>query len=324
MHLKHLPQSLIAAALAFVPLSPVNAQQFPERPITIIIPAAPGGQDLQMRSIGPILSKELGQPILVENRPGAGGIIGTTAVKNAKPDGHVLLYTGTAVICVVPHISTAPYTLADFAPVANVSGTPLAVVAGMNAPFSTFAGLVVYARANPGQIRFGSGGTGTTTHIIGEQLQMIADLDFNHIPYSGAGPLIPAMVGDVVHMGIALPGLFAPMVDAGRLRYVAILSDKRRPGLPNVPTAREAGVDLIEITKFGVLAPAGTPKAIVEKLSRAFKVAMASPEAVALMSKSGVDIMYMDADQFSDALKAEKARYDRLFANAKFSERVKK
>ena len=194
----------VLAALTAVP--PALAQaDYPSRPIRVIVPYAPGGTDQQLRLLAPALQKLLGQSLVIENIAGAGAAIGTAAVRNAKPDGYTLLYTGTGALTVAPNIGKTPYSMDDLVPVGNVIGTPFVVAAKPDAPFKTMAAMVAYGKANPEKISFGSAGHGTTTHMAGEATAGAGGFKLLHVPYQGIGPAVTSILGGNVDFEPACP-----------------------------------------------------------------------------------------------------------------------
>jgi len=302
----------VAAALAL----PAAAQDWPAKPIRVIVPYAPGGTDQQIRAMAPTLQKILGQPLVIENKAGGGAAIGAAFVKDAAPDGYTVLYTGTGALTAVTHMRKQTYSLADFVPVGNATGTPFVVAARPNAPFRTIQEMVAYAKANPDKATYGSAGQGTTTHMAGEALASAAGIRIVHVPYQGIGPAVTSILGGNVDMVIGLPSAIMPQVAAGKLVALASTGPARTDVLKDMPTLRESGIDVIDVTKFGMFAPKGTPPAVVQKLTAALREASASPEFVDLMRKTYNSIMFMEPAQFRTTLDTEdryfKALIDRL------------
>ena len=297
--------ALLAAAALALAISPAHAQSYPDRPIRIIVPYGPGGTDGQMRLAAPFMSKELGQPIVVENKAGGGATIGTTLVRNSAPDGYTLLFTGTSAVSVVPQMKTVQYTMDDFVPIGTLTGTALIVVSRTDAPFKTLAELIAYARANPGKINLGSSGVGTTTHMIGEALQIAAGVRFTHVPHTGMGQVIAAMMNGSADMMIGVPSAFLSNVRAGKLLGLATLGTARSEFMPDAPTVREVGFDVVEETKFGLLAPKGISPEVQRRLTEALKAAVTSPEFIEKMRGNFVTALHMSPDQFSQAMRDE-------------------
>lgn len=300
--------ALLVVATVAVAIPQAHAQSYPDRPIRIIVPYGPGGTDGQMRLAAPFMTKELGQPIVVENKAGGGATIGTTLVRNSPPDGYTLLFTGTSAVSVVPQMKSVQYTMDDFVPIGTLTGTALIVVSRTDAPFKTLAELIAYARANPGKINMGSSGVGTTTHMIGEALQITAGVRFTHVPHTGMGQVIAAMMNGSADMMIGVPSAFIGNVRGGKLLGLATLGTARSEFLPGAPTAREVGFDLVEETKFGLLAPKGISPEVQRRLTDALKAAVTSPEFIEKMRSNYVNAIHMTPDKFAQALRDE-AKY---------------
>jgi tripartite-type tricarboxylate transporter receptor subunit TctC len=300
--MKTILNACLATALCVITAPYAVAQVFPDRPIKVIVPYGPGGTDVQMRLAAPFMSKELGQPIVVENKAGGGATIGTTLVRNSPADGYTLLFTGTSALSVVPHTQ---YTMDDFVPIGTLTGTALIVVSRTDAPFKTLTELIAYARATPGKINMGSSGVGTTTHMIGEALQITAGVTFTHVPHTGMGQVIAAMMNGSADMMIGVPSAFVANIRAGKLLGLATLGNNRSEFLPGAPTAKEAGFSVVEETKFGLLAPKGIPTETQNRLVAALKTAVQSPEFIDKMRSNFVTALYMTPQQFAQALKDE-------------------
>jgi len=303
-------------------LSIAGAQEYPTRTITIIVPYAPGGADYQIRALQPLLSQGLGQTIVVENRGGGGAAIGTAAVKRAEPDGYTLLFTGTAAISVVPNLRETPYRLEDFAPVGNISATPLIVAARSDLPYKTLAELIAYAKANPEKVLMGSAGHGTTTHIVGEALQNEANVRFTHVPFTGMGAALTAMLSGSIDIFIGLPAPLMPHLTAGKFRALASTGSKRSEFVPDVPTLSEAGYDVVEETRFGLFAPKGTPARIVDKLNAQLARHVSSKEFSDLMTKSFTSVSYLGPDDLGKAVRNEDAYWKRLVSTSDILKRI--
>ena len=261
-----------------------------------------------MRLAAPFMAKLLGQPIVVENKAGGGATIGTTMVRNSPADGYTLLFTGTSALSVVPHMKTVQYKMDDFIPIGTLTGTSLIVVSRTDGPFKTLAELVAYAKANPGKINMGSSGVGTTTHMIGEALQLAAGVKFTHVPHTGMGQVIAAMMNGSADMMIGVPSAFVTNIQAGKLLGLASMGTVRSEFLPNAPTARELGFDVVEETKFGLLAPKGVSAEVQQKLGSALKAAVQSADFIDKMRSNFVTALYLNPEEFTKAL-LEEERY---------------
>ena len=309
---------VLAAWLA--PLPSFAQQDYPSRPIRIVVPYAPGGTDQQLRLLAPALQKLIGQSLVIENIAGAGAAIGANTVKNARPDGYTLLYTGTGALTVVPNIGKAQYTMDDLAPIGNVIGTPFVVAARAGAPFKTLAEMVAYGKANPGKITFGSAGHGTTTHMAGEAIAGAAGFQILHVPYQGIGPAVASILGGNVDLVVGLPNAIMPHVNAGKLTPLAITGPQRSDLMPNFMTVREGGIDMIDVTKFGFFAPRGTPDAIMKKWIAAVPEAMKSPEFIEATKRTFNSTMYLDPVQFRAVLDNEDRHFKKLIKDLKLGE----
>ena len=311
--------ALVLAAL-LAPKFSFAQQDYPSRPIRIVVPYAPGGTDQQLRLLAPALQKIIGQSMVIENIAGAGAAIGTNTVKNARPDGYTLLYTGTGALTVVPNIGKAPYTMDDLVPIGNVIGTPFVVAARAGAPFKTLAEMVAYGKANPGKITFGSAGHGTTTHMAGEAIAGAAGFQILHVPYQGIGPAVASILGGNVDLVVGLPNAIMPHVNAGKLTPLAITGPQRSDLMPNFMTVREGGIDMIDVTKFGFFAPRGTPDAILKKWIAAVPEAMKSPEFIEATKRTFNSTMYLDPVQFKAVLDNEDRHFKKLIKDLKLGE----
>ena len=313
---------LLACLLAAstLPLAGQAQQDYPNRPIRIVVPYAPGGTDQQVRLLAPALQKILGQSLVIENIAGAGAIIGATAVKNARPDGYTLLYTGTGALTVGPNIAKTPYVMDDLTPVGNVIGTPFVVAARPDAPFKTLAEMLAHARANPGRISYGSAGHGTTTHMAGEAIAGAAGIKLLHVPYQGIGPAVASILGGNVDLVVGLPNAIMPHVNAGKLVPLAITGPQRSDLMPGFMTVREGGLDMTDVTKFGFFAPKGTPDAILQKWIAAVPEAMKSPEFIEATRRSYNGAMYLNPTQFKVVLDNEDRHFKKLIKDLKLGE----
>lgn len=272
---------VLFATLAFPAYS--LAQTFPEKPIRLVVPVAPGGSLNQYtRFIALKLTDLLGQTVIVDNRPGANGIIGADIVAKAAPDGYTLLMgaTPTLAINVTLHAGKMPYNPErDFAPITMVAKAPSVLAAHPSLPARNLKELIAFAKANPGKLNYASSGTGSGNHLMGEMLKTVAGIDIVHIPYAGGGPGLVALLAREVELMVTPPPILIPMAKAGRVRLIAVSSAKRSPAMPEVPTIAESGYPGFESTVwYCVVAPRGTPKAIVTRLHGALTTVLASPE----------------------------------------------
>ncbi len=299
-------------------IAPALAQQdYPNRPIRIVVPYAPGGTDQQVRLLAPALQKILGANLVIDNVAGAGATIGTAQVKNARPDGYTLLYTGTGALTVGPNIGKTPYTMDDLVPIGNVIGTPFVVAAKPSAPFKTLTEMVAYGKANPEKISFGSAGHGTTTHMAGEAIAGAGGFKILHVPYQGIGPAVASILGGNVDLVVGLPNAIMPHVNGGKLVALAITGPQRSDLMPNFMTVREGGINMTDVTKFGFFAPKGVPDVILQKWIAAVPEAMKAPEFVEATKRSFNSTMYLNPAQFKTVLDDEDKYFKKLIADLK-------
>lgn len=310
--------SLLAAAMAIscmTAAAPVVAQSYPERPVTLIVPwPAGGGVDTMGRVSAEILRKSLGQSVVVENKGGAGGNIGTAIAAHARPDGYTLLMASTTPNAVNEHLYSRPGydAQADFAPIALVGATPNILVVPANSPFKSVDELIAYAKANPGKLTFGSGGIGSTQHLAGVRFMQAAKIDMLHVPYKGTAPAeADLMAGHVSVMLDTAPSI--PLIAAGKLRALAVAAAKRTPVLPDVPTLDELGVAEVYITTwYGVMAPTGTPAEIIQRLNKDIVQALATPELRKKMAEMGADTVPGSPQDFGHFISSESERYKHI------------
>lgn len=301
---------------------PASAQtpDYPNRPIRVIVPYAPGGTDHQIRALGPTFAKLLGQSLVIENREGGGATVGTALVKQAKPDGYTLLYTGTGALTVAPNVRRQSYTIDDFAPIGNVIGTPYVVAAGPAAPFKTLGEMIAWARQNPGQASFGSAGQSTATHLAGEAMAAAAGVSVLHVPFQGIAPAVTAALGGHIHMALGLPGAVMPQVNAGRLVALATTGPQKLELLNNIPTLTDQGVSFANVSRFGLLAPRDVPEEILQKLSATLAQAVQQPEFLEAARKGFNSPLYLDRAAFRAALMDEDQLFKRMVRELKLIE----
>ncbi len=281
------------AALA-ASFAPAQAQNYPTRPITLVIPFAPGGSTTIVgRGIAEKMSELLGEKIIIDNRPGAGGTVGTRAVAKGEPDGYTLLlgYTGTLAIGPSLYKNVGYDPRKDFAPVGMIGNAPNSLVVNPDFPAKTLAELIAYAKANPGKLNFGSAGAGTASHITGEYFARAAGITLVHIPYKGTGPALTDLLGGHIPMAFAPIPASHSNVAAGKLRALAVTSPGRSGLLPDVPTIAESGFPGFDASLYyGLAAPAGTPRPVIDKLNKALREALASEEVKRQLGNDGTDI----------------------------------
>lgn len=306
----------LAAGLLLSATAQVQAQAqaaFPTKPIRVVMGFPAGGPlDQHARLLSDKLQAALGQPIIVDYKPGAGGSVGAQDVMRSPADGYTLMLANTGVMVINPALySKLPYnTLRDFTPVARTAMQPLALLVNNKVPAKSLQEFIGYAKANPGKINFGSAGNGGISHLVPEMFKSAAGVDLVHIPYKGSAPAFTDLIGGQVQfMAESIPQA-AAYHKQGKVRALAVTSKERNPALPDVPTAIEAGLKGFEVVGFyGFLAPAGTPKEVVAKLSGAFQQVMDSPEIKGRMVEQGADPAFLGADAFAKFLASETPRW---------------
>lgn len=305
----------VIALLGFaVPLT-APAQQYPSKPVRLVAPFAPGGPtDLLARLIGQKLGERIGQPVVVENRPGAGGSVGAAYVAKAEPDGYTLVLVSSSFSVNATLYPDLPYdTLKDFAPITLLASAPFLLVVNARVPARSLRELIALARSKPGSLNYGSGGAGSGPHIVGELFKSAAGLDIVHVPYKGTGPLKSALIaGDVQ---LAFGNIFAvyPAVQSGQLRAIAVTGAKRSPALPDVPTMDESGLPGFQADGVhGLLAPAGTPAAIIERLNRECVAVLRSPEVTRQLASEGAEPVGDTPQEYAAYLKKDVEKWGRL------------
>lgn len=285
---------LVAGCALLLAHPAVQANDFPTRPIRLIVGYAPGGTtDFTARVIGPRLAEALKQPVVIDNRPGAGSLIGTDLVAKASPDGYTLLLADTAFgILPALYAKLAFDTLRDFSPVMQIISMPNCLVVHPVVAATSVGELVALARARPGQLTFGSGGVGTPLHMAGEQLKVAAGIDIVHVPYKGAAPAMNDLVGGQLTMVFPTMTLGVPQIRSGRLRALAVTSARRAAALPDVPTMREAGFPAVDATSwFGLVAPARTPQHVIDRLHAELKKIVSLPDVRERFESQHADIV---------------------------------
>ena len=301
-------------------LTGASAWAFPTKPVRIVMGFPAGGPlDQHARILSDRLQAQLGQPIIIDYKSGAGGTVGAQDVMKAPADGHTLMLANTGVMVINPALySKLPYnTLRDFVPVARTAMQPLAFLVNPKVPVNTLPEFIQYAKARPGQINYGSAGNGGSSHLVPEMFKSATGVFMVHIPYRGSAPAFTdLMAGQVQFMAESIPQA-AQYHKQGKVRALAVTSRERNPALPEVPTAIEAGVKNFEVVGFyGFLAPAGTPKETVNQLSDAFKVVLSQPDIRGRMVIQGADPAFLGADDFARYLKSEMPRWAEVVKNS--------
>jgi tripartite-type tricarboxylate transporter receptor subunit TctC len=296
------------------------AQAYPNKPVRLIVPFPPGGgTDLVARAIAQRLSDSLGQNVLVENRAGAGGVIGAEYVAKAPADGYTLLMGTPGPLTINPNLGRGvPYDpQRDFAPITLATISPFVLVVHPAVPAHSVKELIALARARKGQLNYGTAGQGSVSHLAGEQLKALARVEFVLVPYKGSNPALTDLVGGQLDLTIEYQRVVLPHIGSGRLRGLAVGTVTRSALLPQLPTLREAGVaDYETSTAFGVLAPARTPDAVLARLNREIAGALKAPELRERLAKQGLEAVGGTPEQYAAHLRDERARYARLIKAA--------
>jgi tripartite-type tricarboxylate transporter receptor subunit TctC len=307
------------ALLVLAAAPPLCAQSYPTRPVRFILPFPPGGPtDILGRIIGQKLALQLGQPVVPENRPGAGGNVGTEYGAKQPADGY-------AIVLASPSLSISPALykklgydpVKDFAPITLVAQIPNILLVHPSVPAKTLKEFVQLAKANPGKLNFGSGGLGTSNHLGSEMLKGLTGVDMVHVPYKGSNEAMVGMIGGHVDMVVIGVPPTLPHIKAGRVRPLAVLAAERLPYLPDVPTSKEAGIANYEvITSYGILAPAGTPRDIINKLNADWLKIAAMADTKERMHAAGYEPMTSTAEQYGEFIKTEMVRWAKVIKDA--------
>ncbi len=311
---------LLCLASAFLQVTAAQAQTFPAKPMRIVVPFAPGGAtDVLARLFGGEMQKHWGQPVVVENKPGAGGNIGAELGAKAAPDGHTLTLVAHGFMSVNPHVykNLGYDSVRDFAPVTQLVDAPLLLVVNPSVPIKSVREFIDYAKANPGKLVIGNGGAGTAQHLAGELLTSMAGIQALHVPYKGSAPATTDLLGGQTQAQLDNMVTFVSHVKAGKLRPLGVSSLKRASIFPDVPTIAEAGVPGYESgTWYGIAAPAGTPADVVGKLNAELVRAMKLPETNQKLTEMGLVPVGSTPEQFALFIKAQRELAGRLAKQA--------
>ena len=313
-------RALVCVIALFAGVHVAGAQNYPSRPIRLVVPAAPGGgTDISARVLAEGLGQVLGQTVVVDNRAGAGTTLGADIVAKAAPDGYTLLITPNALAINVALYRKLPYnTLRDFAPISLVADQPNILVAHPSLAAKSFPEFVALARAQPGKLVYGSGGVGVGSHLAMELLLISQKLELVHVPYKGVGPAVTALLGNEVAVLLSTFASALPHVKAGRMRALGVTSAQRAPALPDIPTIAESGVPGYEYgTWYALVAPAGTPRTIVERLNRATGEVLAFPKTVERFVAQGLTPTPSTIEKFRTYLKSEIETWIKVVREAK-------
>ena len=304
------------AGIAFAAAAGAQTADYPTKPIRLVVPFPPGGAtDLIARAVAQKLGETWGQSVVVDNRPGAGGNIGTELVARSAPDGYTLEMgtVGTHAINASLYAKLPYDHVKDFAPVILVAGVPNVLVVNPAVPVSSVQELIAYAKANPGKLNFASSGSGTSIHLSGELFKVMTGVQITHIPYKGSAPALQDLLGGQVQMMFDNLPPSLPQIKAGRLRALAVTSATRAPALPDVPTIAESGLPGFEASSwFGILAPAGTPPAIIAKINGEVAKWLTTPEGKEKLAAIGANAGGGSPDDFARHIQAETAKWAKV------------
>ena len=311
--------TLAAGALAVPALSRLGFAQgaFPSRPIRMLVPWAAGGTtDVQMRAFCEAAARHLGQPVIVENRAGAGGILGPQALLNEKPDGYTLSQMPISVFRYPQMVDKPPFnTIQDFTWISHLTGYLFGVVVRADAPWKTFDELLAYAKANPGKVNYGTPGVGTSLHLTMEQIAGQRGIEWTHVPFRGFSENVTSLLGGQTHV-LADSSGWSEMVKDGRLRLLVTWGPERAKRFPETPTLKELGIDIVSTSPYGVAGPKGMDPAVVQVLDAAFKKALNDPKHVAILDRYDMPVIYMGPAEYAAfaerTWREEKAMIDRL------------
>ena len=312
----NIPCKVLAVAAAALLPAPGAAQNYPDRPIRVIVPVPAGGTpDVVARMVQPGLTGLLGQQLVIDNRGGAGGLIGAELAAKAVPDGYTLFFSSPGALTILPHLQkqVGYDTLRDFAPISLVSIGPFLLITHPSLPVKTVKELLALAKSEPGKLNYASAGNGAANHLAMELFKSMAGINITHVPYKGAPQAITDLIGGSVNLMFNSIPPVLQHIKSGRLKLLGVSSAKRSPQLPDVPTVSEAGVPGYEsITWFGLLAPAKTPKTIVARLNEALVKVVHAPEMKSQLEIQGYDPVGSSAAEFTAFIRAESEKYAKV------------
>lgn len=306
----------LLGALALGAAAPAAADDYPTRPITLVVPFPPGGStSIVARIIADKMSPALGQAIVIDNRGGAGGTVGARQVARAEPDGYTLLlgYTGTLAIGPSLYPNVGYDSRKDFEAIGRIGAAPSTIVVNPSFPVRSLAELIAYAKAHPGEVNFGSAGVGSVNHIAGELFATMAGVKLTHVPYKGTGPALNDLLGGHILLAFApIPATHA-LAQGGKLRMLAVTSLKRSPLAPDVPTVAESGLPGFNaVLTYGLLAPAGTPRPIIDKLNKELRAALASPDVRKQLATEGADVEPSTPEEYAADIDREETQWSKI------------
>ena len=310
---------LFAASVAAFITGAATAQSYPNKPIRFIVPTAPGGfVDITTRTLATRLTDGLGQPVVVENRPGSGSQIGVDAAAKSAPDGYTYVLASPGSLTVAPHFLKLPYDpLRDLVPIARISTSPSAFAVNASVPVKNFKEFLEYAKARPGTINFGNPGAGTLLHLAGELMKLMTGINMVAVPYKGTAPVNAAVAAGEVQVGFGdLPSM-KPLADGGRIRILAVVDPERTAVAPDIPTVAESGLPGYEAGGWGMLlAPAGTPRAIINRMDMEVARALKHPELRQIYLKATIDPAYLGPEDAARFLRSIYEKWGKVIKEA--------
>lgn len=309
--------SALSALGAALPAGAWAQAGYPAKPVRMIVPFPPGGPtDVMGRTAAKAMGDKLGQQFVVENKAGAGGNIGTDAVAKAAPDGYTIGLTAISSLAIAPHLyASVPFNVEkDFVPISLVGTTPCALMVHPSVPFNDLKGMVAYAKAHPGKLNYATSGIGTSNHLATELLQSVAGIQLTNVPYKGSSQIVPDLLAGTITMSMESSlATTLQHIKAGKLKAIAVTSPQRAKALPEVPTIAESGYPGFSVeTWFGLVAPAGTPQAIVARLHDAWETGAKSPEAQQAFDNISGNLRVTSPQVFADFIRAENRRWGDL------------
>jgi tripartite-type tricarboxylate transporter receptor subunit TctC len=311
---KRLRISAIVAATLGASAAFAAEPAYPDRPVRLVVGFPPGGAaDILGRMAAQQLTAGLGQQVVVDNRGGAGGLIATEITARANPDGYTLFFTSIPHV-INPHLykKVSYDALKDFTPVIQFVAVPLMMASGPSVPAKTVKEVIAIAKAKPGQLNYGSGGSGSSSHLAMELFKSMAGLDLTHVPYKGTGPLITDMLGGQIGLTIASAVPLTPQVKAGKLRALGVTGPKRSPAFPDVPAIAETVAGYEVVNWFGIVAPAGTPKAVVTRVNAELNKALQSPDLVKTLNSQTAEAVGGTPEAFGKVIRADYAKWAKV------------
>ncbi|WP_019450211.1 tripartite tricarboxylate transporter substrate binding protein [Cupriavidus sp. BIS7] len=318
--LRHGVRLGMAMVLA-APLVGHCVEPYPTKPVRLLVGFAPGGStDIIARLIAPKLSQSLGQQVIVDSRPGAGGAIAADIMVKSPPDGHTLLLCTTGLVSIQPFLQRMPFDPAEIVPVTLIGNTPYIALVNASLPVHNVKELVAYAKAHPGKLNFASSGNGTAGHLAGEMFKLRTGVDMVHVPYKGSGQAMADLLGGQVSLIFDQPVSSMPYVRSGKLRILGVAASRRLEALPNVPTFAEQGISSFEpVAWIGLCARKGTPASVLARLSRDTREALKQPAVAQHLSQDGIEVIGDSPEKFREFLVLDRQKWGGVIKDAKVS-----